>query len=78
MARVAAALPALGVGGDFGLRRGAVIVDVGIQERHIELIEWRGLRRIDVRPAHVFAHDGGVFSFHQAGAAGAALSLLDS
>ena len=57
-----------------------MIVDVRIQERGIEPIERRGIGGIDMRPAHVFAHDGGVFGFHQAvvaGAAGTALGLLD-
>ena len=77
---VEAALAALGVDLDFGLGRGPVVVDVGVEEAGVELVESRGVGRTDVSPADVFAHDGGVFRLYQAvvaALAGAALGLLD-
>ena len=77
---VKAAFAALGVDPDFGLGRGPVIVDVGVEEAGIELVDGRGVGRADVSPADVFAHDGGVFGLHQAvvaALAGTAFGLLD-
>jgi hypothetical protein len=61
---VEAAFAALGVDPDFGLGRGPVVVDVGVEEAGIELVDMRGVGRCDVPPADVLAHDGGVFGFH--------------
>jgi len=62
---VNAAFAALVVDQDFGLGRGPVVVDVGIEEAGIERVERRGLSWAEVSPADVFAHDGGIFGLHQ-------------
>ena len=77
---VDAAFAALVVDLDFGLGRGAVVVDVGVEEAGIKLVDGRGVGWCNVPPADVFAHDGRVFGLHQAvvaGAAGTAFGLLD-
>ncbi len=64
----------------FGLGRGPVVVEVGVEEAGVELVEGRGVGGRDVSPAHVFAHDGRVFGLHQtvvAALAGTAFGLLD-
>jgi hypothetical protein len=45
---VEAAFAALGVDPDFGLGRGAVVVDVGVEEAGIELVDGRRVGRRDV------------------------------
>jgi len=36
---------------DFGLGRGPVVVDVGVEEAGVELVDGRGVGRRDVSPA---------------------------
>ena len=77
---VEAAFAALGIDLDFGLGRGPVVVDVGVKEAGIELVDGRGVGWRDVSPADMFAHDGGVFGLHQAVVAAlawTAFGLLD-
>jgi len=75
-----AAFAAFGVDLDFGLGRGPVVVDVGIENAGIELVDGRGVGRVDVPPVDMFPHNGGVFGFHQAivaALAGTAFGLLN-
>jgi len=65
VAAVAAVFSSLGVHLDIGLRTGAVIVQVRIQMRVVELLDAVGMGRLNMAPAHVFADDGAVLGFRQ-------------
>src|SRR5664279_2258538 len=49
---------------DIGLGAGAMVVQIGIQVRAVELLDGLGVFSLDVAVAHVLADDGAIFGFH--------------